>query len=369
MRVLAISSYAGLGGSELGLAAFARTRPQNVDLDVLLLSDGPLRGRLEEAGVSVWYAQGYDGRPRVDSLVRFSRSLRRLLGRLEPDVVWARGQKAALLAVPACRIARVPLVWNKVDFSWDSTLAIPLGAIVNGVVGVSDAVTEALGPLRSRKVVAAVGDPIMLSSSLAASPDASRPVIGTLGRLVPYKGHHHIIRAAHRLIREFPELRVVIAGGPVAEYPDYPAQLEFLAAELGISDHVELLGFVREIHPLLRRFTVYVSATFRDAQGFGLEGLGVSMLQASWAGVPVVATRGGGTDEAVKDGVTGTLVEPEDPLALAAAIRGYLVDPERARCAGEAGRAYAREGYAPAVTAERMFAALASVARRRHRSG
>ena len=126
LRVLAISSYGVLGGAELSLAVFLEHRPASVDARVLLLSDGPLRGRLEAAGLEVAAASGLEGRPRPMSSLRFARSLRRELRRDRPDVVWAVGQKAALLAAPACRVARVPLVWHKVDFSWDELLAKPL---------------------------------------------------------------------------------------------------------------------------------------------------------------------------------------------------------------------------------------------------
>jgi glycosyltransferase involved in cell wall biosynthesis len=69
-----------------------------------------------------------------------------------------------------------------------------------------------------------------------------------------------------------------------------------------------------------------------------MEGLGVSLLQASAAGVPVVASRVGGIPEAVRDGVSGLLVPPADVAALADAVLALLADPDACRRMGAAGR-------------------------------
>ncbi len=174
MKVLVISSYGVLGGAELALGEFLSHRPADVEVQTLLVEDGPLRARLSERGVPTWTAGGMVGRPGPSELVRFSRSLMRLLGRTEPDVVLAFGLKAASMGVPACRLAGVPLVWYKVDFSLDDVLTRPLGMAVNGVVSVSEAVADALGPLRARRLLAVVGPPVRLPRTFTSSPVAIR---------------------------------------------------------------------------------------------------------------------------------------------------------------------------------------------------
>jgi len=362
--VLAISSYGVLGGAELAMDAFLAHRPAGVDARVLLLTDGPVRDRLEAQGLPVAAARGMEGRPDPARAARFTRPLARDLRAHDPDVVWAIGQKAALLALPACRMLGVPLVWHKVDFSWDRSLSRPLAAAVDGIVAVSRAVAEPLGPFRERRLLSVVGVPITLPDAppRRPAPSGAAPVIGTLGRLLPYKGHHHILRAAALLSGEFPALRVVLAGGPVAEFPGYPDELRSLAAELGLADRVEMPGFVSDIAGVLERLTVFVSATYRDEQGFGMEALGAGIIEASWTGVPAVAVALGGTAESVLDGRTGTLVPQADPERLAEAIRVYLRDPALRARTGEEGRRFAREGFAPEAAAGRLFGALARVA-------
>jgi glycosyltransferase involved in cell wall biosynthesis len=362
VKVLALSSYGGSGGSELTFAAFIRHRPADVEVCALTLGEGELARVLAEQGTPAAVATGYEGRPTARRLARFTRSLLPLLRRERPDVIWVMAQKGALLALPAARLAGVPLVWHKVDFSWDRSLAVPVAAAVDGVVGVSEAAVEALGPVRERRLLGVVGPPVTLDASLEARPDPERPAIGTLGRLVPYKGHHLIIEAAARLRPYFPELRVVLAGSAASEYPDYPATLEALARELGVGDAVEMPGFVPAAEALTR-LSVYVNATYRDEEGFGLEGLSGAMLEASWVGLPVVATRGGGTAEGLVEGETGTLVDSPDPDALAEAIGRYLADPELSARTGAAGRGFAQERFAPETASRRLFELLAEVVR------
>jgi glycosyltransferase involved in cell wall biosynthesis len=359
VRVLVVSSYGGLGGAELATATFVEHRPPGFDVEALLVSPGPLAERLDDLGVPTWAASGYEGRPGPREPVRFSRGLRRLLRSRRPDVVWAVGQKAALLSVAGARAEGVPIVWHKVDFSWDSVLPVPLAAAVDGVITVSDAVAVALGPMRGVRHLGVVGPPLALPRDLRAEPAGGEPAIGTLARLVPYKGQDRIVRAAALLAPEFPSLRVVLAGTPEPQYPDYPDRLRALAHETGLGERVEMPGFVRPVD-VLPRLTVFVNATYRDEEGFGLEGLSGAMLEASWAGVPVVATRAGGTAEGVLDGRTGTLVDEADPELLARAIAPYLRDPELAAATGRAGMEFARASFAPETASKRLFELLAS---------
>jgi glycosyltransferase involved in cell wall biosynthesis len=362
MKVLAISSSGALGGGELSLAEFLSHRPAGVEAVALLVEDGPLRAHLLERGIPTWAAQRYDGRPTPVELARFTRSLLALLERTAPDVVWATGLKAAYMAVPACRLAGVPVVWHKIDFSLDAALARPLALAVNGVVSVSEAAAGALGRrLRSRRLLAVVGPPVRLAHDLRVIPNRRRPAIGTTASLTPIKGQRHIIEAASMLSEEFPQLRVILAGAPSPDHPGFAEELGRLAAELEVGERLELTGFVEDVGEVLSRMTVFVNATYRDELGFGWEGLSGAMLEASWVGLPVVASGGGGTPEGLQDGVTGTLVAPGEPAAMARAIAPYLRDPMLARTTGEAGARFVRERFAPDVGAKRLFQALAEV--------
>jgi glycosyltransferase involved in cell wall biosynthesis len=266
------------------------------------------------------------------------------------------------MVLPAARALGIPLLWHKVDFAYDDSLSGPLSNACAGVLAVSRAVGAAV---RGDRLLDVLHPPVRLAEDFRVSGERPAATIGSVGRLVPYKGHHHVIEAAGRLRRSFPEVEVVIAGGPAREAPGHGEALLSSAREWGMEDRVRFLGHVERIEDVLSRLTVFVIATYRDELGFGHEGLSGAMLEASWAALPVVATRGGGTPEGVRDGVTGTLVDPEDPSGLAHAIGGYLADPALARAAGAEGAEFARAHCRPDALAARLFTDLAAVAERR----
>jgi glycosyltransferase involved in cell wall biosynthesis len=364
LKLLAIASSGDLGGAELSLITFLEHRPPGVEVTVLVAGRGPLTERLGASGIPTRSAPELAAYSVPRAGMSFGRRLDRLLRRNRPDVVWAVGQRAAFLAVPICRRRKVPMVWHKVDLYRDRPVAKPLAAAAHGVVTASRAASEALGSVRRRRLLAIAPPPVRLPSEASVALPGGPPTIGTLGRLVPYKGHHLVLHAAAILSREFPDLRVVLAGGPARTHPHYPAELARLPHELGMDGRVELTGFVTDVLAVLSRLTVFVNATHRDDRGYGPEGLGVAMAEANWVGLPVVAVDAGGSREAIVDGVSGTLVRSATPGALADTIAAYLRDDQLARRTGQAGRAVARERFAPDEVAPVLFSALERAARR-----
>lgn len=356
-RVLLVLGTGQPGGAELAALTLLPHRPADIEVTALVLGPGPVAGRLDALGVPVWRSS-LEGRPSARRAARLHRGLLRLLERLEPDVVHAVGIKAATLSVAAARTAGVQIIWQKVDFAHDDRLAAPLARACSGVVAVSEAVAEAVP---ADRLITVLGPPVRLAEDYRAPGEPSPPTIGSVGALVPYKGHAHVIEAAARLVDRFPDLRVVIASGQAPAVPGHDRELLETARRCGMSERVELLGHADRIEDVLDRLTVFVSATYRDEQGFGREGLSTAMLEASWAGLPVVATSGGGTPEGVRDGVTGTLVPPADPERLAEAIGHYLADPATSREAGEQGAQFARERFRPEALAERLYSVLRDI--------
>ena len=253
----------------------------------------------------------------------------------------------------------MPVVWHKVDLSWDRELAVPLAAATNGVIAVSEGAARALGPLRSR-VLAIAPPPVTLAPDLRAPLDGP-PTIGMLARGAPYKGHRELLRAAALLSGEFPDLRVLASCVPVPEYPGYRGELLALAAELGLQRRAP--GVARPGGgrcPASRCWSARPTATSRASV---TRGSASPSSRRRWAGVPVVVAEGGGAAEALIDGHTGRLVPDADPSRLAEAIAPYLRDPELRARTGAAGRAFARERFAPEVVIPRLFAALEEAAR------
>lgn len=151
-------------------------------------------------------------------------------------------------------------------------------------------------------------------------------VIGTVGRLVPIKGHVWLLRAAPLVLAEFPQATFVFVGeGPLL------SRLQQLAAELGISGHVMFLGARLDVPECLAALDVFAFPSIN-------EGMGRALIEAMAVGLPVVATRVGGIPDVVADGETGVLVPPRDEAALAGALLGLLRDPRRRQTYGQAAR-------------------------------
>ncbi|MGI9043835.1 MAG: glycosyltransferase family 4 protein [Gemmatimonadaceae bacterium] len=156
----------------------------------------------------------------------------------------------------------------------------------------------------------------------------------TVARLVPHKGQDMGVRALSALSAEFPRLRYVLVGE--GHHED---ALRTLAATLGVSDRVIFAGAISDsrLAEAYATSTVYVGASRVDKE-INVEGFGISFLEASASGLPVVAGDSGGVRSAVRDGETGVVVPPEDVDAIAAAISRYLRDDEARTRDGANGR-------------------------------
>jgi D-inositol-3-phosphate glycosyltransferase len=160
----------------------------------------------------------------------------------------------------------------------------------------------------------------------------------SVGRLVRRKGFDTIIEAMPRV----PGAELIIAGGQEAKRSPEPEgdRLRTLARRLRVARRVRLIGQVphAEMPALLRSADVVICAPW-------YEPFGIVPLEAMGCGVPVVASAVGGLQDTVVDSVTGLLVPPRDPVALAAAVKSLLDDPVRRQAYGRAGRDRAERRY------------------------
>jgi glycosyltransferase involved in cell wall biosynthesis len=150
--------------------------------------------------------------------------------------------------------------------------------------------------------------------------------MAVVAQLIPRKGHRYLLQVMPELLEAFPNLRLLLFGqGP--EEARLRAQVEALA----LSDRVSFAGFRTDLPKILPCLDLLVHPAL-------MEGLGISLLQAAGAGVPIVAVAAGGMPEIVRDGVNGLLVPPADSQVLAAAIKRLLAEPELRHRFGAAGR-------------------------------
>ena len=189
------------------------------------------------------------------------------------------------------------------------------------------------------------------------APRTAAPRILCVGRLVERKGYADVIRA----LPGIPGAECVVVGGPPADELDadpVAAKLRTLAGATGVADRLTLVGGVRRQE---------LPAWYRSADVLACpawyEPFGLTPLEAMACGVPVVAYGVGGFTDTVVDGVTGHLVPPRDPHALATTLRRLLREPSRRMAYATAAVDRARSCYSWRRTAEqltRLYARLAA---------
>lgn len=161
------------------------------------------------------------------------------------------------------------------------------------------------------------------------APDDS--AVGAVGHLSPIKGHADFLHAAALLSAAHRRVRFFLVGDGTLR----PA-LEALARTLGIADRVVFTGASEDVPRLLAMLDVFVLPSHA-------EGMSNALLEAMALGRPAVATAVGGNPDVVRDGVTGLLVPPGQPPALAAALAELLAEPARAITLGAAARCWVRQ--------------------------
>ena len=171
--------------------------------------------------------------------------------------------------------------------------------------------------------------------------------ITTVGNIRRVKGHDIFIKAAAAIAPIFPETSFSIAGDVLE--PEYFAELQSLVRDLNLSDRFHFAGSLTNLRQHLSTADIFVLPSRS-------EGFSNAVVEAMASSLPVVATNVGGNSEAVKDGVSGFLVPPDDPAALAAAITQLLSDPSQAKAMGAAGKSIAAENF----TIEAMMTRIVS---------
>lgn len=174
-----------------------------------------------------------------------------------------------------------------------------------------------------------------------------RPTLLSVSRIRYYKGHDVVIRALPSVSVHFPDILYLIAGSG----PDTP-RLEELTSRLGVQAQVRFLGTVPddELPDLYRSADIFVLPSRESEEHGDVEGFGIVYVEAGACGIPVVGGQSGGIGDAVVDGVTGLLVDPESPAEVGRAITRLLRDAsERARLGNAARQRVERELTLPAA--------------------
>ncbi len=152
------------------------------------------------------------------------------------------------------------------------------------------------------------------------------PIIVNVAHLSWVKAQTYLVKAIPLVLAKIPNARFFIVGGG-----ELLAELQALASSLDIDRNLTFTGFRNDVGAFYQLADIVVMSSIQ-------EGLGTAVIDALALAKPVVATDAGGIPEIIENGITGTLVPPADPKALAEGITAYLTNPEQARQIGLQGQ-------------------------------
>lgn len=331
MRIIHSEAATSFGGQEHRVfKEMVAMRERGHYLEAICQSDAELTERLREAGFVV-HTLVMDG---TINIVRGVFTIKKILQAGQFDVLNTHSRQDTLIAAPAGRLAKVPLIVRT------RHLASPVGSLLNytwlphRVTTVSHHVRrQLLGRGVPPDHVEAIYTPVVLTPRLAYSSlrnelklSAEAILVGCVAVLRPNKGHLELINAMLPLLRTRPKLHLVVAGGGSPAFE----QLQAHITHSGLGERVHLLGTRRDVPNVLAGLDIFCLATRQEA-------MGTAFLEAAASGLPVIGTDVGGVGEMMQPGVTGLLVRLDDAQALQNALIQLIDSPELRKRMGQAG--------------------------------
>lgn len=347
MKILHIETGRHLYGGALQVFYLMRGLASKNCRNLLLC---PRESAIGKAAAEVAEVHAVPMNGEIDPL--FALRLIRLIRSAEPDVIHVHSRRGADLwgAVAAC-FTRVPaILTRRVDNPEPRWLARLKYRPFQRIVTISEGIRQVLlneGIPESRLccIHSAVDTRRydrqcdkkrfyeMLPEAAADGPAPKEKLIGVIAQLIPRKGHRFIIEAAPAILQACPQTRLIFFGkGPLKN------RLQELCRREGITGHVIFAGFRNDLDCILPCLDLVVHPAV-------MEGLGVSLLQAAAAGVPIIASRAGGIPEIVRHNRNGYLIEKESVADIIKYVPDLLKNPAKARQFGETGRDIVRSRF------------------------
>jgi glycosyltransferase involved in cell wall biosynthesis len=345
-----------VGGAENMLWVFLRHVDRSrIQPSVVFLQDGAFEREVASLGIETVVIRS--GRLReVARATRALQAMRTVLRAERPDLVLNWSAKTQLYGASSALAAGMTdrVVWwqhNIPNGHWLDRVATALPARAVGCSSMQS--SHAQGRLRPQRPTFVVHPGIEslpvdgsertgVRNELGLSEDAL--VVGTIGRLQPWKGQHVLLAAIARLRHAGHAVHGLIVGGEtLGQSEGYHAYLKHSVRTLGLSDSVTFTGQVQEGSRYVAAMDVFVNPSTSEP-------FGIALIEAMRAGVPPVAFAQGGPREIIEPGRSGLLVRERTDEALATAVESLLIDQRLRIQLGQT----ARERFRRHFTADRM---------------
>jgi glycosyltransferase involved in cell wall biosynthesis len=371
MKIMYVDQTGQLGGGEFSLLDIVRLSAHSSE--VTLFADGPFREALEGLGKSVHLvaASSIDKAGRRAGIVAMLEKipsvwkLKNQVAKISVgfDVVYANSQKAFLVCSFAKKRKQL-LIWHLRDLLTSDHFSLLLRKTVIFLGNRSADIVIANSHATANAFLEAGGNPakvtvvhngissksfdvidnVMVNCALLELGLAGKYLVGVFGRFSPWKGQHILLDAAAQLTK----VHVVLVGDALFGEDEYGARLRLRARAPDLAGRVHFLGFRRDI-PLLMKCMNVIAHTSVFPEPFGRV-----IVEGMLAGRPVIASRGGGILEIVRDEETALLVTPGSIEELSAAIERLRMDEGLASRIAVAGHERALEHFTVEAMVEKI---------------
>jgi glycosyltransferase involved in cell wall biosynthesis/PAS domain-containing protein len=385
LRVCYLDHTAKLSGGEIALARLLETIDRKaIDPWVILAEDGSLAERLRAIGIRVDIVPLSDTvlDVRKDSVqsgifskvglilqvLAYGFKVAALIRTQPVDIIHTNSLKSDIYGMLVSRLCRVPLIWHirdHIDVTYLPSFAVKMMRFLAArvpafVIANSQSTLDQLhlAVAKPGAVVPSGVDPQgevvydgIASGIPPIAPDKlmTGPLrIAIVGRLTGWKGQHIFLEAASKLVEAGIDAQFLIAGTAMFGEDSYVADLHSQVDRLGLQGKVQFLGHVDPIEAFLPTVSILVHASTSP------EPFGQVVIEGMAAGIPVVATDGGGVKETVVHGETGLLVPMGNAQALADALRMLIDRPELRAKLSTTGRQRVLRHFTASITARKV---------------
>jgi glycosyltransferase involved in cell wall biosynthesis len=336
-KILYFITKSDIGGAQSNLLDLLKAFSSDFQIYLAVGKMGPLADDATKLGIPIFVIPDLTRNVQIFQDIQATRQCITLIQKLRPDLIHAHSSKAGIVARVAAKLCGVPVVFTA--HGWGFSPGTPKSRRI-----IAWLAEKLLAPISSRIICVSesdrqlairfgVGHSKLLNTVhlglyntpvTLAHPVVSPPRLIMVARFNEQKDQATLLKAIAQL-PEFLGHVDLVGSGPSLE------ACKFLANSLGISQKVSFLGDRRDVPDLLSQSQIFILATH-------YEGLPISILEAMRSGLPIIGSAVNGIPEEVEHGVTGLVVPPRDPVALADAIRLLVESPGLRQQMGKAGR-------------------------------
>ncbi|MFH2138896.1 MAG: glycosyltransferase family 4 protein [Candidatus Omnitrophota bacterium] len=324
MKVLILTTHLNYGGISSYCVSLSNTLAQKGHTVFIASASGEMSVQLSHENISqvaIPIRTKSELSPRVFLSIF---KLVRLIRQQKIDIIHAHTRVTQIVAYYLSKITKVPFTTTCHGFFKRNIGRQIQPAWGDKVIAISDAVKKHLmiDFYVNEKQIALIPNGIDISRFRVTQKrnDKNIPArtVGIVARLSPVKGHMYLIEAMARVIKEFPDGRLLVFGDGNIKY-----KLIKQAEELKIAEKVFFLPSVSNTAEVLQEIDIFAMPSLQ-------EGLGLAILEAQACGIPVIGSNVGGIPTVIKHDLSGLLVQPKEPMSLAGAIMRLMESKELA---------------------------------------